>query len=160
MEAILFAAARSDHVEQVIRPAVDRGEVVLCDRFMDSTRVYQGVTGDLSPGFVRELEAVAINGMRPDLTLILDLDPAEGLARATARRGRSAPDRFEKETLAIHRRRRKAYLDIARAEPDRCVVIDAAQTPKKVAADIKRAVERVLRKRVARLPRIEQDFVL
>ncbi|MCV3241560.1 dTMP kinase [Mesorhizobium sp. ZC-5] len=129
MEAILFAAARSDHVEQVIRPAVERGAVVLCDRFLDSSRVYQGVTGNLDAAFMTELERVAINGMMPDLTLILDLDPAEGLRRATARRGLDTPDRYEKETLAVHRRRREAYLAIARSEPERCVVVDAAASP-------------------------------
>jgi len=127
MEALLFAAARSDHVEQVIRPAVERGAIVLCDRFMDSSRVYQGVTGGLDPAFMQELEAVAINGMVPDLTLILDLDAAEGLRRANARRAAAdGPDRFEKETLSIHERRREAFLAIAKAEPERCRVIDAA----------------------------------
>lgn len=127
MEALLFAAARSDHVEQVIRPAVERGSVVLCDRFMDSSRVYQGVTGGLDPAFMDALEKVAINGMVPDMTLIFDIDPAEGLRRATARRGSSdGPDRFEKETLAIHQRRREAFLAIAAAEPERCVVVDAS----------------------------------
>jgi dTMP kinase len=136
MEAILFAAARSDHVEQVIRPAVERGAVVLCDRFLDSSRVYQGVTGDLDPAFMSELERVAINGMMPGLTLILDLDPIEGLRRATARRGQGAADRFEKETVAIHQRRRDAYLAIARQEPERCVVVDALASP----ADVERAI--------------------
>ncbi len=140
MEALLFAAARSDHVEQVIRPAVNRGEIVLSDRFMDSSRVYQGVTGDLDPTFMHRLETVAINGMAPDLTLILDLDPAEGLRRATARRGKDSADRYEKETLAVHRRRRKAFLDIAKAEPARCVVIDASDSPSAIAAAILRAV--------------------
>ena len=87
MEALLFAAARSDHVEQVIRPAVERGAIVLCDRFLDSSRVYQGVTGDLDPALHRGAGAVAINGMMPDMTLIFDLDPDEGLRRAAARRG-------------------------------------------------------------------------
>lgn len=132
MEAILFAAARSDHVEQVIRPAVERGAVVLCDRFLDSSRVYQGVTGGLDPAFMTALERVAVNGVMPDLTLILDLDPAEGLRRAAVRRGKGVADRFEKETLAIHQRRRDAFLAIARSEPERCVVIDAAATPAEV----------------------------
>ena len=87
MEAFLFAAARSDHVEQVIRPAVERGAIVLCDRFMDSSRVYQGVTGGIDVDFMDALEQVAINGMVPDMTLIFDIDPAEGLRRATVRRG-------------------------------------------------------------------------
>lgn len=136
MEAILFAAARSDHVEQVIRPAVERGEVVLCDRFMDSSRVYQGVTGNLPSDFMESLEAVTVNALLPDLTIILDVDPEEGLRRATARRGDETADRYEKETLDVHRRRRKAFLDIAKAEPDRCVVIDATQSPKKVSKQI------------------------
>jgi dTMP kinase len=128
MEALLFAAARSDHVEQVIRPAVARGAVVLCDRFLDSSRVYQGVTGGLDPAFMASVERVAINGMMPDMTLILDIDPAEGLKRATARRGvDDMPDRFEKETLTIHQHRREAFLAIAAAEPDRCVVVDASR---------------------------------
>lgn len=134
MEAILFAAARSDHVEQVIRPAVRRGAVVLCDRFMDSSRVYQGVTGNLDSRFMAALEKVAVNGMVPDLTLILDIEPEEGLRRASARRGNSDADRYEKETVDVHRRRREAYLDIAAAEPERCIVIDASRPAEEIAA--------------------------
>ncbi|WPZ13609.1 dTMP kinase [Nitratireductor rhodophyticola] len=144
MEAILFAAARSDHVEQVIRPAIERGAVVLCDRFLDSSRVYQGVTGNLDDDFMRELERVTVNGMVPDLTVILDIDPEEGLRRAGARRGTDAPDRFEKEALATHRRRRKAFLEIARAEPGRCVVVDASMPADRVTAAIQRAVEQAM----------------
>ncbi len=141
MEALLFAAARSDHVEQVIRPAVERGSIVLCDRFLDSSRVYQGVTGGLDPAFMEALEEVAINGMMPDMTLILDIDPTEGLRRATARRGAGdGPDRFEKETLDIHQRRRDAFLAIAAAEPDRCIVIDASAPPDTVEDVITAAV--------------------
>ena len=145
MEALLFAAARSDHVEQVIRPAVERGSIVLCDRFLDSTRVYQGVTGDLDPAFVAALERIVVNGMTPDLTLILDLDPVEGLRRAGERRGvDAAADRFEKETIAIHERRREAFLDIAMREPDRCVLIDAGGRVDDVAARIQAAVDRLI----------------
>lgn len=141
MEAILFAAARSDHVEQLIRPAVDRGDIVLCDRFLDSSRVYQGVTGDLDPALMAEIERVAINGMMPDLTIILDLDPTEGLRRASARREQGeGADRFEKETLEIHTRRRDAFLAIAANEPERCVVVDAAQPPETVEDAITAAV--------------------
>jgi dTMP kinase len=133
MEALLFAAARSDHVEQVIRPGVERGAIVLCDRFLDSSRVYQGVTGGLDPAFMASVERVAINGMMPDMTLILDIDPVDGMRRATARRGSNdAPDRFEKETVAVHARRREAFLAIAAAEPQRCIVIDAARDPDSV----------------------------
>lgn len=126
MEALLFAAARSDHVEQVIRPAIERGKIVLCDRFLDSSRVYQGGSNAEAQAFVRFLERVSVNGMVPDMTLIFDIDTEEGLRRANARRGVGAPDRFEKETLDVHLRRREAFLAIARSEPQRCVVIDAS----------------------------------
>lgn len=148
MEAILFAAARSDHIEEVIRPAVARGAIVLCDRFVDSSRVYQGVTGGLEPAFMRALEAVTVSGMMPDLTVILDIDPEEGMKRAAKRRGDEAADRYEKEALDIHRRRREAFLDIARAEPGRCVVIDSAQAPAKVAAAIVKAVHAAVERRI------------
>ena len=149
MEAILFAAARSDHVEQVIRPAVERGSIVLCDRFIDSSRVYQGVTGGLDPDFMQALEAVAINGMVPDMTLIFDIDPGEGLKRATARRSAGDDaDRFEKETLAVHQRRREAFLAIAEAEPDRCIVIDASADPDTVEHVVTAAVFAALESRM------------
>lgn len=141
MEAMLFAAARSDHVEQLIRPAIERGAIVLCDRFVDSSRVYQGVTGGLSPDFMETLEKVTVNGMMPDMTIIFDIDPIEGLRRADARRSSGdAPDRFEKETVEMHRQRREAFLAIAEAEPDRCVVIDAASSPDEVDDAVTEAV--------------------
>ena len=148
MEAILFAAARADHVDQVIRPAVARGAIVLCDRFVDSSRVYQGVTGDLEPAFMQALEKVTVAGTMPDLTIVLDLDPEEGMKRAAARRGDETADRYEKETLDIQRRRREAFLDIARAEPDRCVVIDAAKSPARVATAIVKAVHALIERRL------------
>ena len=148
MEAILFAAARADHIDQVIRPAVARGAIVLCDRFVDSSRVYQGVTGNLEPAFMQALEKVTVAGMMPDLTVVLDLDPEEGMRRAAARRGDEAADRFEKEALDIHRRRREAFLEIARAEPGRCVVIDAARAPAKVATAIVKAVHALIERRL------------
>ncbi|MGB3387942.1 MAG: dTMP kinase [Pseudaminobacter sp.] len=127
MEALLFAAARADHIEQVIRPAIERGDIVLCDRFVDSWRVYQGGAGNLTPDFLEMVEQVSVNGMMPDMTIIFDIDPAEGLRRATERRGAESADRFEKETLAVHQKRREAFLQIARDEPDRCIVIDTSQ---------------------------------
>jgi dTMP kinase len=127
MEAILFSAARSDHVETLIRPALLAGKHVLCDRFFDSTRVYQGVTGKAPMELLRQLEKVACEDCWPDLTIILDLDPEEGMRRAAARRGQAAtPDRFEKESLQLQQQRRQAYLDIARDEPLRCKVVDAS----------------------------------
>ena len=148
MEALLFAAARSDHVEQVIRPAVEAGTIVLSDRFMDSSRVYQGEDTALPDGFLQNLEAVTVNGMIPDLTLILDLDPKEGLRRAEARREGPA-DRYEKETLELHRRRRSAFLEIAKREPQRCKVINAAQHPDSVANEIMSAVLELVQKSAA-----------
>jgi dTMP kinase len=130
VEALMFSAARIDHIDRLIRPSLARGEWVICDRFIDSTRVYQGALGRIEPGLLAELEAVTIDGLMPDLTLILDLDPTIGLARAARRRAPGeASDRFESETLAFHRTLRQAYLAIAEAEPSRCVVLDAAQPP-------------------------------
>jgi dTMP kinase len=149
-EALLFAAARADHVDQLIRPAIERGAIVLCDRFLDSSRVYQGVTGKLDPDFMRELERVTVDGMMPNLTLIFDLDPEVGLRRAADRRGDETPDRFEKETLAVHRTRREAFLAIATAEPDRCVVIDAAQNADRVEDDVTDAVFSALAERTVK----------
>ncbi|OQP88137.1 dTMP kinase [Rhizobium rhizosphaerae] len=145
-EAILFAAARSDHVEEVIRPALDAGRVVLCDRFMDSSRVYQGVTGDLDPDFIAALERVAINGLRPDCTIIFDMPAEEGLERARARAGIPAGasgelDRFEREDIELHRKRRDGFLDIAAADPERCHVVDARPAPAAVAAMVLSIVE-------------------
>jgi dTMP kinase len=146
MEAMLFAAARSDHVEQVIRPAITSGKIVLCDRFMDSTRVYQGTEAGLGPDFLNPLEVVAINGMVPDLTLILDIDPAEGLRRA-ALRSSTGPDRYEKETLELHKARRQAFLEISRNEPERCRVIKADKDSDEVAKDVLVAVTELVRSR-------------
>ncbi len=129
-EALMFSAARIDHIDSLIRPALTRGEWVICDRFVDSTRVYQGGLGKLDRAVLAELEAVTISGLMPDLTLILDLDPEIGLARAAKRRRPGeAVDRFEGETLAFHRNLRQAYLDIASAEPQRCAVLDATLPP-------------------------------
>ncbi len=146
MEAILFAAARSDHVETLIRPALEKGAVVLCDRFMDSSRVYQGVTGNLDPDFVEALVRVAVNGVVPDRTIILDIPAETGLARARGR-GEAAetePDRFEREKTETHEKRREAFLDIAAAEPERCRVIDALQSQDAIAAEVLAAVEPLL----------------
>ncbi|PHR24828.1 MAG: dTMP kinase [Hoeflea sp.] len=145
MEAMLFAAARSDHIEQVIRPAVAEGTIVLCDRFMDSSRVYQGITGNLEPQFIQNLERIAVNGMIPDLTLVLDLPASVGLGRAKAREGKdAAPDRFEKEEVSTHEKRREAFLDLTRTEPERCKLIDATQAEDLVALAILAEVDSLL----------------
>jgi dTMP kinase len=147
MEAVLFAAARADHIDRTIRPGLARGAVVLSDRFVDSSRVYQGVTGGLDRPFMETLERATVEDMMPDLTLILDIDPEEGMRRANARRGASKADRFEKEGLSLHRRRRKAFLEIAKAEPKRCKVIDASRPAEKIAAEIAKAVETVIERK-------------
>jgi dTMP kinase len=136
-EAILFAAARIDHIDHTIAPALAANKWVVCDRFADSTRAYQGALGGLDPGFLRALERVTVGETRPDLTLILDLPPEIGLARAAARRGAGqASDRFEGEGLAFHEALRKAYLAIAAAEPERCVLVDADHSEEEVAQAI------------------------
>lgn len=145
MEAILFAAARNDHVEEVIRPALARGTIVLCDRFMDSSRVYQGVTGNLEPDYIEALQRVAVNGLIPDCTLILDIPAEIGLERARKRAPAvAAPDRFEKEEMQTHEKRREAFLDIAAREPDRCHVVDALRSEDEIAAEIAVVVDRRL----------------
>ncbi len=140
-ETVLFAAARIDHVVQTILPALARGAFVVCDRFTDSTRVYQGALGKVDPGLIRTLEEIATAQCRPDLTLILDLPAQTGLARAAARRNQQAADRFEAEGLAFHEGLRTAFLEIAESEPKRCKVVDAAQVPEEVAQAIWTAVQ-------------------
>ncbi|AGB71215.1 MULTISPECIES: dTMP kinase [Rhizobium] len=145
MEAILFAAARNDHVEDVIRPALSRGTIVLCDRFMDSSRVYQGVTGNLEPDYIEALQRVAVNGVIPHCTLILDIPAEVGLERARKRASAvTAPDRFEKEEMQTHEKRREAFLDIAAREPERCHVIDALKPEDEIAAEIAGIVDKRL----------------
>ena len=140
-EALLFAAARIDHLDKTILPALERGAWVVCDRFADSTRAYQGVAGDLSAGFIARLEKVAVGSNRPDLTIILDIPADAGLERAEARRGSTSADRFEAEGLEFHETLRRAFLDIAAAEPKRCVVVDALKSEEEVAEAIWSAVE-------------------
>jgi dTMP kinase len=124
-ELLLMFAARAVHVENLIRPALARGDWVLCDRFTDASLAYQGAGRGLDVRQIRSLSALAHPGLAPDLTLLLDLAPAEGLTRA---RGRGeGGDRFEDETLAFFTRVRQGYRDLANAEPDRFAVLDAAQ---------------------------------
>ncbi|OJU24419.1 MAG: dTMP kinase [Nitrobacter sp. 62-13] len=143
-ETLLFAAARDDHVHTVIKPALEQGVWVLCDRFADSTRAYQGRLGNVLPGVLNAMERVTIGDLKPDLTVILDIPVEIGMQRAAARRGGCAPDRFEAEDVAFHRQLRDAYRDIAASDPQRCVVIDANADVATVAA----AVWTALRDRV------------
>lgn len=140
-EAVLFAAARADHVDHTIRPALDAGKWVVCDRFTDSTRVYQGAVGKVDTRFLIALEHVAAPGLTPDLTFILDVPPEIGLERAAARGKGAAADRFEKEGLAFHAAVRAAFLDLARSDAGRYVVVDATQPADTVWQDIRAALK-------------------
>jgi dTMP kinase len=135
-ETLLFAAARDDHVRTVIQPALNQGIWVLCDRFSDSTRVYQGRVGNVASGLLNAMERVTIGDLKPDLTIILDVPVEIGLKRAAARRGNAAPDRFESEDVKFHQNLRDAYREIAAAEPARCVLIDASGDANTVAAAV------------------------
>jgi len=135
-EAILFAAARNDHVECAIRPALDAGKWVICDRFADSTRVYQGALGKVDSKLIKSLERVAIGDLTPSLTFILDLPIEAGLARRKQRAGDTEPDRFEAEDVEFHEKLRQAYLALAAREPRRCLVIDAGRGKEEVAKQI------------------------
>ncbi len=133
-EAILFAAARDDHVRNTILPALKVGSWVICDRFIDSTRVYQGALGNVDQRLIRSLERVTVGTAFPELTFILDVPAQIGLARAKSRRGQDVADRFEAESLEFHEKLRQAYRTLATEEPARCVVIDG-RAPRDVVAD-------------------------
>ena len=161
-EALLFYSARADHLETVIRPALKAGTWVICDRFSDSTRVYQGYAGSLNPQIVEALDLIVVGKSRPDLTLMIDVPVAVGLGRAQLRLGQkqaasaaaalpsavSAPreittlaaDRFESRDVQFHTKLRQGFLDIAKAEPERCAVIDGHHDSALVAASVWNAV--------------------
>jgi len=137
-ETLLMYAARRDHLERLIRPALEHGAWVICDRFADSTRAYQGAGGQAPAALIEALETQVLEGVRPDLTLILDLPIDIGLGRAIARDG--AATRFESKGLAFHERLREAFQAIAAAEPARCALIDASGSVDEVARAVARAV--------------------
>jgi dTMP kinase len=147
VEALLFSAARADHLASTIRPGLAAGRWVICDRFADSTRVYQGVAGGLPAETLDVLEKLVVGPTRPDLTFILDIAPAEGLARAQARRGPGGgaeADAYESRDLAFHERLRAGYMAIAKAEPQRCMLVGGARPPDQIAADVWAEMERRL----------------
>lgn len=139
-EAILFTAARINHLDALIRPALLRGAAVLCDRFADSTRAYQGARGEVADAELLALQTIALDGVAPDLTFVLDLAPELGLERARKRRGLDAVDRFEAEDLSFHRALREKFLQICRQEPARCALIDASAAEDVVAEDVFRVI--------------------
>jgi len=138
-ETLLFTAARRDHVERVVTPALARGAVVLCDRYIDSTRAYQGAGAPEQRELVDLLHRLAI-GLDPDLTLIFDIDPATALERARSRTSDLAEDRFERKGAAFQARLRDEFLAIAAAAPARCTLIDAARPAETVAGQVWAAV--------------------
>ncbi|MEA2842071.1 MAG: dTMP kinase [Methylobacteriaceae bacterium] len=140
-EAILFSAARIDHVDNKIEPALVRGAWVVSDRFADSTRAYQGILGELDRRFILALERVAIANARPDLTIVLDIPPEAGLLRVSRRRNGEPADRFEAEGIEFHAHLRNAFREIANAEPERCVIVSALAPEDEVAAAIWREVQ-------------------
>ncbi|WP_316398955.1 dTMP kinase [Bradyrhizobium sp. 33ap4] len=148
-ETLLFAAARDDHVRTVILPALNQGIWVLCDRFFDSTRAYQGQLGQVSPELVNAMQRVTIGDLKPDLTFILDVPVEVGLQRAAARRGTATADRFEAEGIKFHQDLRDAYRRIAAEDPERCVLIDATADPDTVTARIWTALREHLRATLA-----------
>jgi dTMP kinase len=142
-QTFLFMAARQEHVTRVIAPALARGAVVISDRYADATVAYQGYGQGMDVQTIRELNMLATGGVLPDLTLVLDLDPVAGMRRI---RGR-ALDAFEKMDTAFHRRVREGYLEIARADKNRVVVLDADRDPDALHADVVRAVDELLARR-------------
>lgn len=142
-QTFLFMAARQEHVTRVIAPALARGAVVISDRYADATVAYQGYGQGMDVQTIRELNMLATGGVLPDLTLVLDLDPAAGMRRI---RGRGL-DAFEKMDTAFHRRVREGYLEIARADKNRVVVLDADREPDALHADVVRAVDELLARR-------------
>lgn len=134
-EALLYAADRAEHVQRVIAPALARGAVVVCDRYLDSSVAYQGAARQLGTDEIKDLSLWATGGLLPDLTLLFDLDPRVGAARQTGE-----PDRLEREPAAFHQRVRENYLEAARAEPKRFAIIDANRSIDEVAAQIRAAV--------------------
>jgi dTMP kinase len=146
-EALLFYAARADHIDKVIRPALRRGAFVLCDRFSDSTSVYQSIAGGLPAQVLERLDSIVVGKTQPDLTIILDIDPAVGLARAKARREglsvfsngngcQDGADKYERQKLGYHEKLRAGFLAIAAREPARCVAIDGNRPAKTIAAEV------------------------
>ncbi|ACS51344.1 dTMP kinase [Bartonella grahamii] len=145
IEAVLFTAARVDHVTEVIAPSLQKGKIVLCDRFIDSTRVYQGLNDTVSSSLLAVLECIALNGILPHLTFLLDMPAMCGMKRANLRRKETEEiDYFEKDQLEVQEQRRQAFLQLAKQEPHRFRVIDATGSVEAVAHQIKNICHQVL----------------
>ena len=148
-ELLLYAAGRAQHLAQVILPALEAGKVVLCDRFSDATLAYQGYGRGLDLELIRSLDRMATDGLRPDLTILLDIEASAGLARARGRNSRGgfeAEARFENEQLSFHERVRRGYLELAKQELGRFRVVDASPSPDVIQNKLRQILDDVLRK--------------
>jgi dTMP kinase len=138
-EMLLFSASRAQHVREAIQPALARGEIVICDRFLDSTTAYQGYGRKLPLDLIAKVHQLAVGDCWPELTIVIDVDPRIGLERA---RGRELFDRMENQALEFYERARRGYLELARQEPKRFVVIDGARAIREVQADVVKLVSK------------------
>lgn len=147
-ELLLYSAGRNQHIAEVIRPALDLGKVVLCDRYADATTAYQGAAREIDPKIIKELHAIATGGLMPKLTILLDCGAREGLRRARSRNESAGMSkfegRFEDEEIEFHKRVRDGYLKIASAEPNRVKIIDAGKTIEEIHKDVVMEAERIL----------------
>lgn len=147
-ELLLYAAGRAQHLAELIRPALKAGKIVFCDRFSDATLAYQGYGRGLNLELIRSLDRIVTEGMRPDLTILLDIDAAAGLSRARGRNSRSgleAEARFENEHLSFHERVRQGYLELAKQEPGRFRIVDASPSPEIIQNKLRQIVDEMLR---------------
>lgn len=147
-EALIYAADRANNVATRVRPALERGAVVLQDRYLDSSVAYQGSGRDLGADEIRSLSLWAVEGLLPDVSVLLDIDPVAGRARVTAQRGQL--DRLEGESREFHERVRAKFLELAEAEPDRFIVVDASKAPEDIAAIVRARVDEALAARGVR----------
>ena len=146
-ELLLYAAARAQHLAELINPALAAGRIVLCDRFSDATLAYQGYGRGLDPDLINALDRIVTSGMRPDLTILLDIETARGLERARGRNRRSGLEteaRFENEQLPFHQRVRQGYLELAKREPGRFRIVDASPSPEEIRDRIRKIVDETL----------------
>jgi dTMP kinase len=146
-ELLLYAAGRAQHLAELIVPERAAGRIVLCDRFSDATLAYQGYGRGLDVGLIRSLDKIVTDGIRPDMTILLDIDAATGLARARGRNssaGLEGEARFENEHLSFHERVRQGYLDLARQEPDRFRIVDASPNPEMIQNELRQLIDELL----------------
>lgn len=149
-ELLLYAASRAQHLAELIEPDLRAGKIVLCDRFSDATLAYQGYGRGLDRGMIRALDRIVTNSLQPDLTFLLDIDAATGLARARGRNKRGGLEteaRFENEELAFHQRVREGYHALAKEEPERFRVLDASRTPETIQTELRKIVDEALKSR-------------